>query len=43
MREPYNLCPNAATYNAPTDACAGRDLYDSGMMLLEEMVDAGMP
>ena len=43
IREPRSCCPTAAKFNALIDAGAGRDLNDSGLILPEEMVDAGMP
>ena len=42
-REPHRCRPDAARHNALINAGAGHDLYGSGIMLLEEMVDAGMP
>merc|ERR550532_1610145 len=35
--------PDTATYNTLIDACAARELHDSGMLLLEEMEEAGVP
>ena len=42
-KESDSCCPNAAKCSALIDACPGRDLYDLGTTLLEEMVDAGTP
>merc|ERR1719245_1442641 len=42
MKVSSSCRPDAATYNTMIDACATRDLYDSGMMLLDEMVGASV-
>ena len=39
VRASSSCRPDASTYRVMIDACAARDLHDSGMLLLEEMVD----
>merc|ERR1719361_611204 len=43
MKASRNCRPDSATYNTLIDACAARDLHDSGMNLLKKMEGAGVP
>merc|ERR1740129_996085 len=43
MQASRNCRPDSATYNTLIDACATRELHDSGMNLLEDMEQASLP
>merc|ERR1740129_1703221 len=43
MQASRNCRPDSATYDTLIDACAARDLHDTGMNLLQEMEESGLP